>query len=198
MKLTVKKTMKFVKESIENNSRPNYPFRSRYKHSLRVLMWVERLQKELGGDLEVLQYSALLHDCDWNGKENHAITSYKTSKKFLKDFDLPKEFKEKVLEGVKYHNMQGVKGLNLETYILMDADELDEIGAICIIWDTLAEQHENKTVSYEKVLNRIEKFIPELEKNIDKLNFEYSKEIYKRKLDFQKQFVREAKEEIGK
>ncbi len=197
MKLTVKKTKEFVKKSIKKSNRPNYPFRSRYRHTLRVLMWVQRLHEKLGGDLEVLTYSALLHDCDWNGNENHAITSYKTAKKFLKKFDIEKDFKDKILEGVKYHNDRLKTGLSKETYMLMDADELDEIGAVCIIWDTLAEQHENNDVSYESVVKRIKRYTSVLNENIEHLNFDYSKEIYRRKIDFQMQFIKEAEEELG-
>lgn len=196
MKLTVEKTKDFVKKSIKKSNRPNYPFRSRYRHTLRVLMWAERLQKELGGDLEVITYSALLHDCDWNGEENHALTSYKTAKKFLKKFDIDKDFKKKILEGVKYHNDRTKSDLSKEACILMDADELDEIGAVCIMWDTLAEQHEKKDVTYDSVLKRIKKYTNELDENIKYLKFDYSKKIYKRKLDFQRKFIKEAEEEL--
>ena len=196
MKLTLELTKEFVKDNIEKLNRPNYPFRSRYRHTLRVLMWAERLQKVLGGDLEVLQYSALLHDCDWNGEENHAITSYKTAKKFLDKFNIEETFKHKVLEGVRYHNEQGIKGLSKETYILMDADELDEVGAVCIMWDTLAEQYTNKNVSYKSVYERINKYTKGFYDNIERLNFEYTKEIYRRKVEFQELFIKEAKEEL--
>jgi uncharacterized protein len=196
MKLTEEKVKDFVKKSIRKSNRPNYPFRSRYRHTKRVLMWAKRLQKELGGDLEVLTYSALLHDCDWNGNENHAITSYKTAKKFLNKFDVSEEFKKQVLEGIKYHNDRTKKGLSKESYILMDADELDELGAVTIMWNALAEQHEKKNVTYRTVLDRTKRFLPELESNMKYLHFDYSKEIYQRKIDFQKAFIKEAEEEL--
>ncbi len=196
MELTIEITKEFVKDKIESIKRPDYPFRSRYRHTLRVLMWCERLQKQLGGDLEVLRYSALLHDCDWNGTENHAITSYHTAKKFLDKFELEDEFKRKVLEGVRYHNEQGVEGLSKETYILMDADELDEVGAVCIMWDILAEQNESEEVSYKTVLDRIKKYSPDSQVIIGKLNFDYSREIYMRKVEFQERFIKEAEEEL--
>jgi hypothetical protein len=46
----------------------------------------------------------------------------------------------------------------------MDADELDEVGAICIFWDTLAENHENDIMSYKSALLRIKKYTPDLYK----------------------------------
>lgn len=196
MKLTKDIALEFVKDSIKESGRPNYPFRSRYRHTLRVLMWVKRLQKVLGGDLDVLTYSAIFHDCDWNGKENHAITSYRTAKAFLNQFDLEDEFKYKVLEGIKYHNRNETTGLCKESYILMDADELDEVGAICIIWDVLAENHEKDKISYKSAIERTIRYLPEMQGNLSKFHFEHSLQIYRRKLNFMKQFIEEAKEEL--
>lgn len=196
MKLTKKIALEFTKSSIEEHKRPNYPFRSRYRHILRVLMWVERIQKEIGGDLEILTYSAILHDCAWDGKENHAITSYRVAKIFLEKFELEEEFKSKVLEGILHHNENDTLGLCKESYILMDADELDEVGAICIFWDTLAQSHENDTMSYKSALLRIKKYLSELYKNVPKFHFDFTLNIYKRKLEFMEKFVIEAEEEL--
>lgn len=196
MELTKEKALQFIKDSIEKHNRPSYPFRSRYRHTLRVLMWVERLQKELGGDLEILTYSTILHDCAWNGKENHAVTSYRVAKDFLDGFELEEEFKSKVLEGVLHHNQNDTLGLCKESYILMDADELDEVGAICIFWDTLAENHENDTMSYKSALLRIKKYIPDLYKNIPKFHFDCALDVYNRKLKFMEDFIKEAEEEL--
>ncbi len=196
MILTKEVALDFTRRKIQENNRPNYPFRSRYRHTLRVLMWAERLQKELGGDLEVLTYSSILHDCSWNATENHAITSYNEAKIFLNQFDLQNDFKEKVLEGVLYHNRNDTPNLCKESYILMDSDELDEVGALCILWDTLAEQHEQDEVSYKSVLLRTKKYIPNLDDNLDKFHFEFSKGIYLRKLKFMRQFIAETEEEL--
>ncbi|MGS0972185.1 MAG: HD domain-containing protein [Candidatus Izemoplasmataceae bacterium] len=196
MELTKEKALQFIKDSIEKHNRPSHPFRSRYRHTLRVLMWVERLQKELGGDLEILTYSTILHDCAWNDKENHAVTSYRVAKDFLDGFELEEEFKSKVLEGVLHHNQNDTLGLCKESYILMDADELDEVGAICIFWDTLAENHENDTMSYKSALLRIKRYIPDLYKNIPKFHFDYALDVYNRKLKFMEDFIKEAEEEL--
>jgi len=196
MRLTKEIALQFAKESIERHKRPEYPFRSRYRHTLRVLMWAQRLQKEVGGDLDILTYSAILHDCAWNGKENHAIVSYRVAKDFLDGFELNEEFKYKVLEGVLHHNQNDTEGLCKESYILMDADELDEVGAVCIFWDALAENHENAEVSYKSALLRIKKYLPKLYNNIPKFHFDWALDVYKRKLNFMEQFVLEAEEEL--
>jgi hypothetical protein len=86
---------------------------------------------------------------------------------------LNEDFKFKVLEGVLHHNLNDTLGLCKESYILMDADELDEIGATSILWDTLAENHENETMSYKSALLRTKKYMPALYKNISKFHFDY-------------------------
>ncbi len=196
MELTKDIAIKFLKERVRESKRPNYPFRSRFRHTLRVLMWAERLQKLIGGDLEVLTYSAILHDCAWNGEENHAITSYNAASEFLNRFDLDEEFKRKVLEGIRYHNQNDTEGLSLESYILMDADELDEVGALCLIWDTLGESYHNENVSYNSVVQRMKKYLPRLKENVSSFHFEESLKIYQRKIAFMEQFIKEAEEEL--
>lgn len=43
----------FVKEQTAVNGRPpNYPFRSRFEHTMRVYRWAIKLQSKLGGDLD--------------------------------------------------------------------------------------------------------------------------------------------------
>ncbi len=196
MKLTKEIALDFVLKCTTESNRLNYPFRSRYRHTLRVLMWALRLQKVLGGDLEVLTYSAILHDCAWNGLENHAITSHNVAKDFLDQYDLEDSKKSKILEGVRHHNEYHTENLCKESYILMDADELDEVGALCILWDTLAQQHEVTETSYKDVLDRIKHYLPRMKEGVHKLNFDYSKEIYNRKVTFMELFVIETEEEL--
>ena len=53
----------FVKEQTAVNGRPpNYPFRSRFEHTMRVYRWAIKLQSKLGGDLDIIVLAALLHD----------------------------------------------------------------------------------------------------------------------------------------
>jgi len=68
--LTLENVKQFAKQRIEENHRPNrYAFRDRFEHTLRVLNWAERLVSAEGGDLEVVQYAALLHDIGWDDQD---------------------------------------------------------------------------------------------------------------------------------
>ena len=48
------------KQTAENGRPPNYPFRSRFEHTMRVYRWAIKLQSKLGGDLDIIVLAALL------------------------------------------------------------------------------------------------------------------------------------------
>lgn len=57
--------IEFVKtQTAENGRPPNYEFRSRFEHTMRVYRWAIKLQSKLGGDLDIIVLAALLHDID--------------------------------------------------------------------------------------------------------------------------------------
>ena len=52
--------IEFVKtQTAENGRPPNYEFRSRYEHTMRVYRWAIKLQSKLGGDLDIIVLAAL-------------------------------------------------------------------------------------------------------------------------------------------
>lgn len=64
--------IEFVRHQIEDNKRPpNYPFRSRFEHTMRVYRWAIKLQARVGGDLEIISLAALLHDVGWQDGREH-------------------------------------------------------------------------------------------------------------------------------
>ena len=64
--------IEFVKEKIAVNGRPpNYPFRDRFEHTMRVYRWAIKLQAKVGGDLDIIALAALLHDVGWEEGREH-------------------------------------------------------------------------------------------------------------------------------
>ena len=52
--------IEYVKEQTSINGRPpNYPFRSRFEHTMRVYRWAIKLQDRIGGDLEIIALAAI-------------------------------------------------------------------------------------------------------------------------------------------
>ena len=184
----------FVKQEIDKQNRPDYNFRSRYTHSLRVMRWAEVLQFKLGGSLEVLRIAALLHDVGWEEGINHADVSYRIAKEYLSNYEI--ENKTKILEAVLFHNRRDTQGLNLETYIIMDADILDEVGATTIIWDTLSSACSEDS-SYYSALKRMKKYAANTYKQIDRFHFQESREIFKTRIKVIDDFIKELSYELG-
>ena len=52
--------IEFVREQIADNGRPpNYPFRDRFEHTMRVYRWAIKLQAKVGGDLDIIALAAV-------------------------------------------------------------------------------------------------------------------------------------------
>ena len=72
MSVNYAEVIEYVKKMTSENGRPsNYPFRSRFEHTMRVYRWAIKLQSKLGGDLDVIVLAALLHDIGWDDERPH-------------------------------------------------------------------------------------------------------------------------------
>lgn len=189
--------LKFAKENIDLINRPmKHKFRDRYTHTLRVLKWGERIQKIEGGDLEVVKAACILHDIGWDDFINHAVISRNISEKYLTDINYDEIRKVKVLEAIENHNnryMQG--GLNLESFIIMDADILDEVGAISIIWDAMAAACESDA-SYKKAYNRIVEYSDKIKERKILLKTAAGNKFYENRLKLIDSFIKELEFEL--
>jgi len=104
-------------------------------HIVRVLKMAEYLHSKEGGDLEIIQLAALLHDISdhkMNGGKLNA--GGKVALELLSDlnYDTAKsQLVKEIVDGVSYkgaHVQDAMK--TLEGKIVQDADRLDAIGAI--------------------------------------------------------------------
>jgi len=192
----LEKVAHFAESHLKYNDRPDYPFRSRYTHTLRVVNWAKRLQKELGGDIDVLLVAAYLHDIGWSEEKNHAIVSREIAENFVKTLGLTSLQQEKILEAIEHHNQNDVRGLHHESYVIMDADELDEVGALTIGWDSMSTAIKENP-SFEKTYQRIKMFFTKLEQKQNKCYFDVTKKIYQNRLQVIRQFIADLEYELG-
>ncbi|MFW6271321.1 MAG: HD domain-containing protein [Bacillota bacterium] len=190
------KIMSFVKEKTLNNGRWNFPFRSRYNHTLRVMKWAERLQKLEGGDIEIIKLACLFHDVGWDEKIEHNILSRDIADKYLSDIKYDSLKKEKVLEAIEYHCLRDEKRpLSIESLVVMDADILDEVGAVTIIWDAMASTYEDQP-SYVKAYERIKKYFSGIKEKQSKLKTTTGKKLYIERVKIIDAFIRELEYEL--
>ena len=125
-------TINFVKEKLEGAEAGHDWF-----HIERVWKLSKKIAEKEGGNLEVIELSALLHDIAdpkfHNGDENLAL---KISQNFLEEIHVNAELIEQVLfviKNISFKNRaEAPENPPLELQIVQDADRLDAIGAIGI------------------------------------------------------------------
>ena len=130
MKNHIKLTINFVKEKLEGAEAGHDWF-----HIERVWKLSKKIAEKEGGNLEVIELSALLHDIAdpkfHNGDETLAL---KISQNFLEEIQVDAELIEQVLSVIKNisfkNRAEAPENPPLELQIVQDADRLDAIGAI--------------------------------------------------------------------
>jgi uncharacterized protein len=104
-----------------------------FDHVLRVWRLAERIGREEGADMEVLQAAALLHDIGRSEEQRtgacHAEVGAARAREILRAYPLQRVFA--VAQAIAQHRFRGPEEpMSLEARILYDADKLDAIGAI--------------------------------------------------------------------
>lgn len=172
------KMLQFVKDSLAEYDVAatqlgnSYPFRKRSEHTKRVFMWAKRLiddtQLEKPVNKEAVLISAIFHDsgyADYLNKSEHAISSAILCEKYLRENKYSDGFKDFVVYLVQNHSKKKLmteKDTPLELILLMEADMLDETGAMSILWDCMAEgrqQEQTYVYTYNRVLKHAYKFM---------------------------------------
>ena len=123
-----------------------FPFRKRSDHIFRVFRWTERLREpDAVLDDAVMRIAALVHDVGYAAEDTgmpHAHRSAALCRKFLPSFGYDDAFVAHVAHLVHHHSDKHLlkePGTPLELVLLMEADLLDESGAMSVVWDCLME-----------------------------------------------------------
>lgn len=189
--------MSYVKEEIARNGRSSQPFRDRFQHTLRVYAWAERLQALEGGDLQTVQIAALFHDAGWDEEIPHQQVSAALARDYLTKHGYTDADIEKVVLAMANHNQRtSQEPLPIECCIVMDADFLDEVGALTAVWDCMSTALESDP-SYLKAFERMSRY---LEKNKSKehlLRTEGGRRFYRERLAFLEHFIKNLAFELG-
>lgn len=156
----------YVKERLEsaNAIKPDKPhncFRSRFSHISRVLNWCKRIEDDFDDlDKDSLYAAAIFHDVGYAyGKKNHANNSADIFAEYGKSHGFTDDYINKVVYLIKNHsNKELLKDENTshELIILLEADLLDEEGALGLVWDLLECGMENPKSYYDTYFVGIE------------------------------------------
>ncbi len=141
--------LKYVKDYLTKNHgmgspNPLHPFRSRFQHSIRVLHWCFRLAEGMDGiNKEALYMAAIFHDVGYADQDNerHAMRSGRIFHEYAVEQNMDSIFRDKVEHLIYAHsNKKLLKGaeIDMELTLLLEADLMDEEGAMGVVWDCMA------------------------------------------------------------
>lgn len=119
-----------------------HQFRNRARHSYRVYKWVDILKKDFDDlDIDVCKTAAIFHDIGYSmSKLDHAKYSEEMFIEYAKMHNFDDEFTKKVSYIILNHSDKNLLKTsdNKELIIVLEADLLDEEGAMGIMWDLLS------------------------------------------------------------
>lgn len=125
----VETTIEYVKKKLYSESTGHD-----WRHVERVWKMAKRLQKEEGGDLELIQLAALLHDLgDYKQYEFNEAKGSLVLHGMMDIVGIEDEVQEKILDIVaesQYNGDDTKPPSTLEAKIVRDADFLEALGAI--------------------------------------------------------------------
>lgn len=160
-----KEYLNYVKNYLTMHNRivppnPLMAFRSKYEHTIRVLGWAKRLaegRKDV--DTDLLYTAAIFHDIGYsNGdKEFHAERGAKIFYEYGIKTKMDLSFMEKVKNLISLHSSKELlkeKNIPIELILLIEADLLDEEGALRMVWYSL-DKGISGAKSYEDVYKHI-------------------------------------------
>ena len=175
-----------------------YPFRSRYAHTRRVFMWLRRLLDDVGNvDVTAMEVAVIFHDVGYARGENHTHAKY--SAEIFHEYSVENDYLPEKREFIEYlirnHSNKELlkRGTEEELILLMEADIMDEEGAMRIAWDNMAAGVKGAT-SFKDALIRTEKFFnPDYNPMITPL----ARDIFQEKQEFVQEYIRRLKEDLG-
>lgn len=182
-------------------------------HVQRVVKTATELLAEEGGDREVVNAAAWLHDCvslpkNHPERSQSSIMAGKKAESFLYSIDFPETKIDNVVHAIEAHSYSGeIKPETTEAKIVQDADRLDALGAIgiarCLMIggkldrplyqpeDPFCEKREPDDSVYT-----VDHFYEKLFKLPEHLNTDSAKKIGFDRINFMKTFLNQLKGEV--
>ena len=172
--MLVQETLAYVRQFIKAHDpiatklATRFAFRRLADHCYRTYRWAQRIQEREGGDREIVEIAALFHDigkCVDPTKDGHARAGAEICERYLVSQGCDRDKRAHIVHIVRnhVHSIRDVP-LSLEARIVRDADLLDEVGALTVLWDAMAagaqEQqsyaltHKRIQAEYERLRDR--------------------------------------------
>ncbi len=154
-----------IQHNGDRSARESQPFRSRIGHTRRVLAWIYRLLDALDDpeevDVDVLVAAAIFHDIGYQhviDNTGHAARSAEIFQAYALENALDPAFAADVLQLISFHSRKELlreEDTPLELILLMEADLLDEEGAMGVARSLMALGFELPD-DYQAALTRLQ------------------------------------------
>ncbi|MDE5715752.1 MAG: HD domain-containing protein [Anaeroplasmataceae bacterium] len=182
------------------STKPQLAFRNRFEHIKRVFGWAKRILPEvINCDEEVVLTAAIFHDSGYSKDSiiDHAIKGKAIFLNYAKKNQLNQEFANKVAYIIEHHsNKDLIKDPNIpiELVVLLEADLMDEEGALGIVFDLLAEGYKTPD-SYDSVFNEIMIHSAHILEQ-DYMVTPLAKKFWEKKKKFIQEFIQDLKNDL--
>lgn len=188
-------------DPVPTKLKKRFPFRKIAGHCYRTYRWAQRINEIEKGDKEMVEISSLFHDigaCIDNSIEGHAIESARVCEEYLKAIGYDSKKRDIIVGIVRNHvHIKRPQNMSLEAKIERDADILDEVGAITVLWDAM-DAGTQKEQSYEIVYERIKKAYDGMrQKPLTIFETETAKTFYRDRLSFLSFYLQNLAYELG-
>ncbi|MGQ4834545.1 MAG: HD domain-containing protein [Candidatus Asgardarchaeia archaeon] len=172
-------------------------FHHGWPHIIRVLQIAKKIQRNEGGDSDVIEIAVLLHDIGRNIErslnEHHAILSAKISEHLLKNLGVCKSHRDQILHIILSHSFSsGIKPETIEAKIVSDADKIDALGAIGVIRAFLFGETSRRSIN-----DTLNHFMEKLFKLPDLMYTETGKTIARERLRIMTLFYESINKELS-
>ncbi|MBQ8913226.1 MAG: HD domain-containing protein, partial [Lachnospiraceae bacterium] len=158
--------------------------------------WAIKLQAKLGGDIDIIALAALLHDIGWDSERPHEEVGAELAVEFLDSIGVEPEIIKRVGEIIMIHEDKDTEAeLSLECKIVMDADLLDEVGAVSVIWDAMATACEDEA-SYKKAYYRIKNYYRINKPKIRRCKTDAARAEYTKRMQLLDSYINQLEKEL--
>ena len=200
----IEECKEYVKNILENESSGHD-----YWHTIRVFNLATTIQKIDGGNLKIIQLSALLHDVDDYKIFRENAKTLQNANKFLNENNVSEEeikHINNIINSISFKGIDTKIPETIEGKIVQDADRLDAIGAIGIARTFAYGGNKGRTIHIPNCKHKENMTKEEYEKNEsttinhfyeklllleDMMNTSYAKELAHKRTEYMKEFLNE-------
>ncbi|MBI5033145.1 MAG: HD domain-containing protein [Chloroflexi bacterium] len=171
---------------------------ARWEHTQRVLTVAQRIARAENADYDLVTVAAIFHDVAKfeSTPDEHAARGAEIAAEYLARAGFSMAWTKRVGEIICNHVVSSAENFKLEDCILRDADVLDEVGALSIVWTLLNTGIQ--APSYAEARERILKHDRHsAERAVALMLTQTGRAISKERLAFVNRFIAQLDEELG-